>query len=87
VTLYYVLEHISIHNTFITSQMDKTKNIHDKDEITSMFEDTLLEKSNIILLGPTGCGMILLNCNYINMYIYCLKFIFIRKNVISTNYS
>lgn len=38
--------------------MDNTKNIHDEDKITSTFEDTLLEKSNIILLGPTGCGMI-----------------------------
>jgi len=69
------------------SQMDKTKNIHDEEEITSVFEDTLLEKSNIILLGPTGCGMILLSSSNINMYIYCLKCIFIRKNVISTNHS
>lgn len=53
-------EHISIHNTFIMSQIDKTKNIHDEDKITSMFDDTLLEKSNIILLGPTGCGKTLL---------------------------
>lgn len=47
------------------SQMNKTKNIHDEDEVASMFDDTLLEKSNIILLGPTGCGMILLNNNNI----------------------
>lgn len=29
----------------------------DENTIINMFEDTLLEKSNIILLGPTGCGM------------------------------
>lgn len=39
------------------SQMDGSKSIQDEDKITSAFEDTLLEKSNIILLGPTGCGM------------------------------
>lgn len=38
------------------SQIDNTKFRQDESKITSMFEDTLLEKSNIILLGPTGCG-------------------------------
>jgi len=37
-------------------QMDSTKNNQEEIKI-STFEDTLLEKSNIILLGPTGCGM------------------------------
>jgi ATP-dependent protease Clp ATPase subunit len=36
--------------------MDGKKISQDEDKITSTFEDTLLEKSNIILLGPTGCG-------------------------------
>lgn len=38
-------------------QMDNTKNIQDEIKNTSIFEDTMLEKSNIILLGPTGCGL------------------------------
>lgn len=38
-------------------QMDSTKNIQDEIKNTSIFEDTMLEKSNIILLGPTGCGL------------------------------
>jgi len=37
--------------------MDSKKSIQDENKITAMFEDTQLEKSNIILLGPTGCGM------------------------------
>lgn len=40
-------------NTKIGQDGDKTTNI------TSL-EDTILEKSNIILLGPTGCGMSIL---------------------------
>jgi ATP-dependent protease Clp ATPase subunit len=37
-------------------QKNDKKISQDEDKITSTFEDTLLEKSNIILLGPTGCG-------------------------------
>lgn len=48
-------------------QMDSSKNSQGEDKVTSVFEDTLLEKSNIILLGPTGCGtnLILYNLNLI----------------------
>lgn len=45
-------------------QMDSSKNSQDDGKISSIFEDTHLEKSNIILLGPTGCGM-----NFICLYI------------------
>lgn len=38
--------------------MDSKKISLDEEKITPSFEDTLLEKSNIILLGPTGCGKI-----------------------------
>lgn len=55
-TYFYISEHFSINHTYETPQMDSTKNSQDGDKITTMFEDTLLEKSNIILLGPTGCG-------------------------------
>lgn len=37
-------------------QTDNSKSSQDEDNISSTLEDTLLEKSNIILLGPTGCG-------------------------------
>lgn len=61
-------------------QMDSSKSSQDEDKITSAFEDTLLEKSNIILLGPTGCGMNLIQfltnifkINYDNtLYTWCL---------------
>lgn len=57
---YYIIDSFSVNHTFGMPQIDNTKNNQDNDKITSMFEDTLLEKSNIILLGPTGCGMIFL---------------------------
>lgn len=39
-------------------QMDNTKNSKkNESKVINIFEDTLLEKSNIILLGPTGCGI------------------------------
>jgi len=33
------------------------ENNQDEEEITSALNDTILDKSNIILLGPTGCGV------------------------------
>jgi len=53
-------EHFSISHTIGIPQMDSKKSIQDENKITAMFEDTQLEKSNIILLGPTGCGKTLL---------------------------
>ncbi|VVC28433.1 Clp ATPase, C-terminal,AAA+ ATPase domain,P-loop containing nucleoside triphosphate hydrolase,ATPase, AAA- [Cinara cedri] len=51
----------SINHTFGMPQMDNSKNSQkDENKVINMFEDTLLEKSNIILLGPTGCGKTLL---------------------------
>lgn len=54
---YYNLDNLSNNHIFGMPQMDGTKNNQDKVQITSLFEDTMLEKSNIILLGPTGCGL------------------------------
>jgi len=54
---YYTLDNLSNNHIFGMPQMDSTKNNQDKVQITSIFEDTMLEKSNIILLGPTGCGL------------------------------
>lgn len=53
-----------MNQTIGMPQMDRSKYSQDENKITSMFEDTLLEKSNIILLGPTGCGM------YFDLIIY-----------------
>ncbi|KAE9541224.1 hypothetical protein AGLY_004469 [Aphis glycines] len=53
-------EHFSNNHIFGMPQMDSTKNSQEEIKITSSFENTLLEKSNIILLGPTGCGKTLL---------------------------
>lgn len=68
--LIVFLEHFSINHTIGMSQMDNTKYRQDESKITSMFEDTLLEKSNIILLGPTGCGTYMLKIFY--KYILCI---------------
>lgn len=50
------LEHFSINRSFGMPQIDGSQTSQEEDKISSMFEDTFLEKSNIILLGPTGCG-------------------------------
>lgn len=55
--LHYYLEHLSNNHVFGMPQIDNTNNNQDDIRINSTFEDTLLEKSNIILLGPTGCGL------------------------------
>jgi len=57
VDVNFVLEHFSNNHIFGMPQMDSTKNSQEEIKITSSFENTLLEKSNIILLGPTGCGL------------------------------
>ncbi|XP_025196560.1 ATP-dependent Clp protease ATP-binding subunit clpX-like, mitochondrial [Melanaphis sacchari] len=41
-------------------QTNSIKNSQEEIKVASKFEKTLLEKSNIILLGPTGCGKTLL---------------------------
>lgn len=51
------LDHFSINRMSGMPQIAGSQTSQEEDKISSMFEDTLLEKSNIILLGPTGCGM------------------------------
>ncbi|XP_060854691.1 ATP-dependent Clp protease ATP-binding subunit clpX-like, mitochondrial [Rhopalosiphum padi] len=53
-------EHFPNNHIFGMPQVDSTKNSQEEIKITSSFDNTLLEKSNIILLGPTGCGKTLL---------------------------
>jgi len=54
-----ILEHFPNNHIFGMPQVDSTKNSQEEIKITSSFDNTLLEKSNIILLGPTGCGLYL----------------------------
>lgn len=39
------------------NEVPKSDSMKDKNKKVSKFKDTQLEKSNILLLGPTGCGM------------------------------
>jgi len=68
IILITILDHFSVNNTIGMPHLDNTKYSQDESKITSMFEDTLLEKSNIILLGPTGCGMRSLYNNFYVLY-------------------
>jgi len=54
-----ILEHFPNNHLFGIPQMVSTKNSQEEIKISSSFENTLLEKKNIILLEPTGFGFYL----------------------------
>ncbi|XP_050440719.1 ATP-dependent Clp protease ATP-binding subunit clpX-like, mitochondrial [Adelges cooleyi] len=53
-------EHFSASHTIGMPHLENTKTDEESDEFPSLLKNTILEKSNIILLGPTGCGKTLL---------------------------
>ncbi|XP_050528562.1 ATP-dependent Clp protease ATP-binding subunit clpX-like, mitochondrial isoform X2 [Daktulosphaira vitifoliae] len=53
-------EHISVNHTLEMPRWDTSNNNNEDDKFTILLKNTSLEKSNIILLGPTGCGKTLL---------------------------
>ncbi|XP_050521202.1 ATP-dependent Clp protease ATP-binding subunit clpX-like, mitochondrial isoform X2 [Daktulosphaira vitifoliae] len=53
-------EHFSVNHSLGMSQTEGSNKNDADDKFSFLLQDTLLEKSNIILLGPTGCGKTLL---------------------------
>ena len=54
-----VYNHYKRINYIITKRQNKEKQVEDKTK-TTMFEDVELEKSNVLMLGPTGSGKTLI---------------------------